>query len=60
MSKNILMIGGDDRFIAVANTLSEYGFNVGMTAFKKSKKLKNNIIYIFCIFYIVKNSNIIF
>ena len=43
MSKNILMIGGDDRFIAVANSLSEYGFNVGMTAFKKSKKLKNNI-----------------
>ena len=34
--KNILILGGDMRFITVANLLSEDGFNVSVYGFKKS------------------------
>lgn len=43
MSKNLLIVGGDERFITVANTLSDYGFNTFVTAFKKNKNFKNDI-----------------
>ncbi|MBE7037773.1 MAG: dipicolinate synthase subunit DpsA [Ruminococcaceae bacterium] len=50
MNKNLLLVGGDERFITVANTLSDYGFNTFVTAFRKNKNFKNNIRFLNSIF----------
>ncbi len=45
MSKNIIIAGGDQRFVTVANTLLQSGFNVSITASKKNKDFNDKITF---------------
>lgn len=58
MPKNIIIAGGDERFISVANILSKDGFNVGMTAFRKNKEFEKNIAF-YESFYNAENADYI-
>ena len=45
--KNILIIGGDMRFITVANMFSEDGFDVAVYGFKRAKSTTVKILALF-------------